>query len=140
MSPKRHSNIVATRGRSPVFATLGDETRLSLIAKLCAVQHGSITQLTEGSNLSRQAITKHLRVLERVGIVRCVRKGRESRFQFNPEPIEGIREYLDFVSQQWDQAPSRGKSFVEDERPRSLNCKAANTQSQSARVTSERRP
>jgi DNA-binding transcriptional ArsR family regulator len=94
MSPKRHSNIVATRGRSPVFGALGDETRLSL------VQHGSISQLTEGSNLSRQAITKHLRVLERVGIVRCVRKGRESRFQFNPEPIEGIREYLDFVSQQ----------------------------------------
>jgi len=114
MSRKRHSNIVATRGRSPVFAALGDETRLSLVAKLCAFQHGSISQLTEGSNLSRQVITKHLRVLERVGIVRCVRKGRESRFQFNPEPIEGIREYLDFVSQQWDQALSRLKSFVED--------------------------
>lgn len=119
MSPKRHSNIVATRGRSPVFGALGDETRLSLVAKLCAVQHGSISQLTEGSNLSRQAITKHLRVLKRVGIVRCVRKGRESRFQFNPEPIEGIREYLDFVSQQWDRALSRRKSFVEDDRPRS---------------------
>ena|ERR1700722_16133875 len=140
MSPKRHSNIVATRGRSPVFAALGGRAAAFAGCEACAVQHGSITQLTEGSNLSRQAISKHLRVLERVGIVRCVRKGRESRFQFNPGPIEGIGEYLDFVSKRWDQALSRRKSFVQDDRPRSLNCKAADTQSLSARVTSERRP
>ena len=114
MSHKNRSRIAPTRRRrSPVFAALGDETRLTLIAKLCDGQRQSISQLTEGSNLTRQAITKHLRVLENVGILRCVRKGRESHFQFNPQPMEGIREYLDSVSQQWDQALSRLKSFVE---------------------------
>ena len=102
------------QAHAPVFAALGDKTRLLLVAKLCGGQPHSISQLTQGSKLTRQAITKHLRVLENVEIVRCVRKGRESQFQFNPQPMEGIREYLDFVSQQWDQALSRLKSFVED--------------------------
>jgi DNA-binding transcriptional ArsR family regulator len=100
--------------RAPVFAALGDETRLALVAKLCGGQPHSISQLTEGSRLTRQGITKHLRVLERVGIVHSVRTGRESRFKFDPQPMEGIKEYLDFVSEQWDQALSRLKSFVEE--------------------------
>jgi len=100
--------------RAPVFAALGDETRLSLVAKLCGGQPHSISELTEGSKLTRQAITKHLRVLESAGMVHSVRTGRESRFQFDPEPMEGIKEYLDFVSEQWDQALSRLKSFVEN--------------------------
>jgi DNA-binding transcriptional ArsR family regulator len=101
------------QARALVFAALGDETRLSLVAKLCNRQTYSISQLTQGSRLTRQAITKHLRVLESVGIVHSVRAGRESRFEFDPEPIVGIKEYLDFVSEQWDQALSRLKSFVE---------------------------
>ncbi len=101
MSYKRRSSIAAKRrARAPVFAALGDETRLSLVAKLCGGQPHSISQLTEGSKLTRQAITKHLRVLESVGIVHSVRTGRESRFEFDPEPIEGMKEYLDFVSKQ----------------------------------------
>jgi len=100
--------------RAPVFAALGDETRLSLVAKLCGGQPYSISQLTEGSKLTRQAITKHLRVLESVGFVHSVHTGRESLFEFDPEPIGEIKEYLDFVSQQWDQALARLKSFVED--------------------------
>jgi DNA-binding transcriptional ArsR family regulator len=84
-----------------------------LVAKLCGGQPYSISQLTQGSKLTRQAITKHLRVLERVGIVHSVRAGRESRFQFDPQPIEGMKEYLDFVSKQWDEALSRLKAFVE---------------------------
>jgi len=102
------------RARALIFAALGDETRLSLVAKLCERQPYSISQLTRGSRLTRQAITKHLRVLESAGIVHSVRAGRESRFEFDPEPIAGIREYLDFVSEQWDQALSRLKAFVED--------------------------
>jgi len=100
--------------RAPVFAALGDETRLSLVAKLCGGQPYSISQLTEGSNLTRQAITKHLRVLESVGFVHSVHTGRESLFEFDPEPIGEIKEYLDFVSERWDQALARLKSFVED--------------------------
>ena len=115
MSRKRRSSIAARRqSRASVFAALGDETRLSLIAKLCGGQRYSIIQLTQGSKLTRQAITKHLRVLESVGIVHSVRTGRESRFEFDPEPMEGIKEYLDFVSKQWDQVLSRLKSFVDN--------------------------
>ena len=102
------------QAHAPVFAALGDETRLSLVAKLCGGQPRSISQLTEGSNLTRQAITKHLRVLERAEIVHSVRTGRENRFEFDRQPIEGIKEYLDFVSEQWDQALARLRSFVED--------------------------
>src|ERR1700685_469798 len=115
MSPKRRSSTAAKRyPRAPVFAALGDDTRLSLVAKLCAGQPHSISQLTEGSRLTRQAITKHLRVLESVGIVRSIHKGRESLFEFNSKPIAETRKDLDLVSEQWDHALSRLKSFVED--------------------------
>jgi DNA-binding transcriptional ArsR family regulator len=98
---------------APVFAALGDETRLLLVTKLCQGRSYSISQLTEGSRLTRQAITKHLRVLEGAGIVHCVRLGRESLFKFDPEPMREIRAYLNDVSEQWDQALSRLKAFVE---------------------------
>ena len=113
MSLKRHSSTAKWQARAPVFAALGDEMRLALIAKLCSGRPYSISQLTQGSKLTRQAITKHLRVLERVGIVRCMRSGRETRFEFDPRPLAGMKEYLDLVSEQWDQALSRLKSFVE---------------------------
>jgi DNA-binding transcriptional ArsR family regulator len=114
MSHKRRSSVAAkARARAPVFVALGDETRLSLVAKLCSGQRYSISQLTRGSKLTRQAITKHLRVLESAGFVHSVRTGRENLFEFDPQPIQGIKEYLDFVSSQWDQALARLKSFVE---------------------------
>ena len=83
------------------------------MAKLCGGQPRSISQLTEGSKLTRQAITKHLRVLEKAEIVHSMRTGRESLFEFDPEPIDELKKYLDLVSEQWDQALSRLKSFVE---------------------------
>jgi DNA-binding transcriptional ArsR family regulator len=97
-----------------IFAALGDQTRLSLIAKLCAGQPTSIAQLTRGSKITRQAITKHLRVLERAGLVHSLRRGRESLFEFDPRPIEEMKNYLDLVSKEWDQALARLRSFVED--------------------------
>jgi DNA-binding transcriptional ArsR family regulator len=114
MSVRNHKRaLVALRAHAPVFAALGDETRLALVSKLSDGQPHSISQLTKGSRLTRQAVTKHLRVLERTGMVRCDRLGRESRFELNPEPIEDIRQYLELVSKQWDQALSRLKAFVE---------------------------
>src|SRR5438270_566750 len=89
-----------SRGRI-TYAALGDETRLSLITRLCSGQPRSISQLTEGSRLTRQAITKHLRVLESAGIVHSVRTGRESRFELDPQPLDDMKRYLDRVSQQW---------------------------------------
>jgi DNA-binding transcriptional ArsR family regulator len=97
-----------------VFAALGDETRLSLVAKLAKGQPHSITQLTEGSKLTRQAISKHLKVLESVGIVHGVRAGRESLFEFDPQPIGEVKEYLERVSEQWDHTLARLKVFVEE--------------------------
>jgi DNA-binding transcriptional ArsR family regulator len=91
--------------------------------KLCDGQPYSISQLTKGSKLTRQAITKHLRVLENVGIVHGIRTGRESRFEFDPEPIKEIKKYLDRVSKQWDQALLRLKLFVEDCRDCALTTK-----------------
>ena len=81
-----------------VFAALGDETRLLLVARLSDGRPGSISQLTEGSKLTRQAITKHLRVLERARIVHGVRAGRESLFELDPKPMEELKEYLEMVS------------------------------------------
>ena len=96
-----------SRDFAPVFAALGDRTRLALIGKLSGGAPYSISQLAEGSRLTRQAVTKHLHVLEGAGIVRCTRAGRESRFSLDPEPIDEARKYLDHVSAQWDQALSR---------------------------------
>lgn len=104
---KRHSH-------APVFAALGDETRLALVAKLSKGEPHSISQLTAGSQLTRQAIRKHLRVLEGTGLVYGVRRGRERLFGFNRKPIDEIKEYLNFVSEQWDEALGRLKSFVEE--------------------------
>lgn len=98
---------------APIFAALGDATRLALIEKLSDGTPCSIAQLTEGTDLTRQAVTKHLRVLEGVSIVRGVRNGRETLFQLDPAPIRAVRDYADVVSAQWDQALTRLKAFVE---------------------------
>jgi len=109
----RSASARRERTRAPVFAALGDETRLALVAKLCAGRRSSIARLTAGTRLTRQAVTKHLRVLEGAGIVHGVRAGREKLFEFDPQPMAEIREYLDLVSAQWDQALARLKAFVE---------------------------
>ncbi len=108
-SPDRRRRI----DHAAVFAALGDQTRLALIAKLAGGEPRSISQLTAGSKLTRQAITKHLRVLETAGVVAGAREGRESLFELDPRPIEGLKAYLESVSEQWDQALGRLKAFVE---------------------------
>jgi DNA-binding transcriptional ArsR family regulator len=102
------------KDRASVFAALGDETRLSLIAKLSTASPQSISRLAAGSTLTRQAITKHLRVLEGARVVHSVRVGRESLFEFRPEPLKDLQSYLERVSDQWEHALARLKSFVEN--------------------------
>jgi DNA-binding transcriptional ArsR family regulator len=114
MSNERRSRSDALKTRASVFAALGDETRLSVLTKLCYGVPQSISRLTAGTNLSRQAVTKHLRVLANAGVVRSVRIGRESLFHLEPRPIEEVRDYLDQVSEQWDDALARLKSHVEE--------------------------
>ncbi len=103
----------ASADPAPVFAALGDATRLELVARLVDGRARSIAQLTDGLRLSRQGVTKHLRVLEQAGIVTSRRVGRESRFSYVPEPVRDASSYLDRVSAQWEDALSRLKSFVE---------------------------
>ena len=114
MSNMRRSGMAALKTRALVFAPLGDETRLSMLARLANGKAQSISHLTAGTPLTRQGVTKHLRVLEGAGVVRSVRVGRENRFELEPKPIDDVRAYLDRVSRQWDGALTRLKSFVED--------------------------
>jgi DNA-binding transcriptional ArsR family regulator len=104
----------ASLGESaPLFAALGDETRLRLVASLC--QHGpmSITRLTAGTKVTRQAVSKHLRLMEDAGLVRATRHGRESVWELEPERLEEARRRLDGISRRWDAALGRLKKFVE---------------------------
>ena len=103
------------RSRATLFAALGDETRLRLIGKLSKGQRCSIADLTQGTKLTRQAVTKHLRVLEKVRIVHPRRAGRESLFELDPQPIHDLSVYLETVSKQWDAALARLKALVESE-------------------------
>ena len=101
------------KNRAAIFAALGDETRLSLIGTLSGGEPQSISRLAQGSQLTRQAITKHLRVLEGAGMVHSIRAGRESLFELRPKPLKDAQDYLARVSSQWDDALARLKSFVE---------------------------
>jgi DNA-binding transcriptional ArsR family regulator len=113
MSRKALSSCAGRKLHAPIFAALGDETRLALVAKLSGGHACSITQLTEDTKLTRQAVTKHLRVLQGARIVRSVRSGRERLFELDPAPIREVKEYADVVCAQWDDALSRLKMFVE---------------------------
>ena len=97
-----------------VFAALGDGTRLALVTKLSSGEPYSISRLTTGSRVTRQAITKHLRVLADAGLVHSIRRGRESLFEFDPEPIAQLKDYLEMVSEQWDARLGRLKKFIEE--------------------------
>jgi DNA-binding transcriptional ArsR family regulator len=97
-----------------VFAALGDETRLAVLATLSSGEPQSIARLTAGTTLSRQAVTKHLRVLQGAGIVHSVRAGREHLFALETKPIEDVRRYLEAIATQRDNALARLQSCVED--------------------------
>jgi len=96
-----------------LFAALGDPTRLRLVARLCDGGPMSIARLTDGSKVSRQAITKHLRVMEGSGLLRSTRRGRERVWQVDHRRLEEARHYLDTISKQWDDALLRLRDFVE---------------------------
>jgi DNA-binding transcriptional ArsR family regulator len=112
----RASNAARSlKASAPVFAALGDETRLRLVTKLCEEGPLSIAKLTAGTDVTRQAVTKHLHVLEGAGLVRGTKDGRESVWELEPRRLDDARRWLDVISQQWDDALGRLKAFVEDE-------------------------
>ena len=97
-----------------IFAALGDEMRLRLIAVLCVGGAMSITQLTAGTDITRQAITKHLDVLAAAGLVRDVKVGRERLWEFEPAQLDEERRSLEAIAQQWDHALAKLKLAVEN--------------------------
>lgn len=112
-APRALPKDASLRRSAPIFAALGDETRLRLIAMLCAGGAVSIAQLTTGTDITRQAVTKHLQVLADAGLVRDIKVGRERQWEFEPTRLEEARRSLDLIAQQWDQALSNLKKFVE---------------------------
>jgi len=115
MSPARSSGATtgaAVRGAA-VFAALGDETRLRMVGRLSSGGPMSITRLTSGSGVTRQAVTKHLEVLAGVGLVRGSRVGRERIWALEPQPLDEARRSIELISRQWDRALGRLKALVE---------------------------
>jgi DNA-binding transcriptional ArsR family regulator len=100
-------------GCASLFAALGDETRLQLLSRLCSGGPMSITRLTAGSKVTRQAITKHLRVMEQAGLVCSTRRGRERIWRFDRRRLEEARRHLEQISRQWDAALARLRTLVE---------------------------
>ncbi|AQV98746.1 transcriptional regulator [Cupriavidus necator] len=107
------SPALALHDAATVFAALGDETRLRLVAALCAGGAMSIAQLTAGSTMTRQAVTKHLEVLSQAGLVRDSKAGRERLWQFEPGQVEAARRSLEAIGRQWDFALAKLKLAVE---------------------------
>ena len=116
MSPNRRSASASKplSNCAPLFAALGDEVRLRLIAVLCVGGAMSITQLTSGTDITRQAITKHLGVLAAAGLVRDVKVGRERLWEFEPTQLDEARRSLEAIAQQWDHALAKLKHAVEN--------------------------
>lgn len=99
---------------APVFAALGDETRLGLLARLGEGRPLSITALAAGQPMSRQAVTKHLRVLETAGLVRSERAGREQHWELEARRLEDAKDWLETLSRRWDERLERLRAFVEE--------------------------
>ena len=99
----------------PVFTALADATRLRLLGRLSVDGPLSITRLSEGTGVTRQAITEHLYALGRVGLVHHARRGRERVWELDAKRLEKAKRYLDQISAQWDAAAERLRAFVEDQ-------------------------
>lgn len=112
--PKNH-DLAPPEQLAHVFFALGDVTRLRLVALLCAGGAFSITQLTTNTDLTRQAVTKHLQVLADAGLVKDLKIGRERLWQFDPTQMEAARRSLEVIGRQWDQALAKLKAFAEGE-------------------------
>jgi DNA-binding transcriptional ArsR family regulator len=100
---------------APIFSALGDETRLYLVSRLGREGPLSIAKLTERTSITRQAVAKHLRVLEGAGVVASARDGRESVWKLETKRLEDARAHLEIISRQWDDTLERLRAFVEED-------------------------
>ncbi|MGH8168546.1 MAG: ArsR/SmtB family transcription factor [Woeseiaceae bacterium] len=111
---RARANAAKLSAAAPVFTALGDETRLRIVGRLSREGPLSISRLTDGTRISRQAITKHLRVLADAGLIRGTRNGRERIWQIHGRRLDEVRRYLGEISAQWDEALARLQTLVED--------------------------
>jgi DNA-binding transcriptional ArsR family regulator len=117
MTRSRPSAAAKLAEVAPVFAALGDETRLNIVARLCTNGRQSIVRLTDGTNVSRQAIAKHLHALAQAGLACSTREGRERIWELRTKRLAEARRCLDQISAQWDAAIERLRTIVEEEKP-----------------------
>lgn len=110
----RRRREVAAAAAAPVFASLGDATRLSLLSRLCDGRPLSIAQLTKGTRLTRQGVSKHLAILEQARVITSERVGRENRFVVRSITLTEASRYLERASKQWDDALGRLKRLVQE--------------------------
>ncbi|HET9955896.1 MAG TPA: metalloregulator ArsR/SmtB family transcription factor [Polyangiaceae bacterium] len=115
--PRSRSAAAQIADAAPLFAALGDETRLRLVTRLSAEGPQSIVKLTDSASVSRQAITKHLQALAGAGLVRSRREGRERVWELEAKRLNDARRYLDQISAHWDSAIDRLRALVEDKPP-----------------------
>jgi DNA-binding transcriptional ArsR family regulator len=111
---RRRSAAASFAEAAPVFAALGEPTRLSLVARLCSEGPLSIARLSDGAGVTRQAVTKHLLTLQDAGLVHGARSGRERVWQLETKRLERARRCLDQISDQWDNAIERLRAYVEE--------------------------
>lgn len=104
----------AVAERASLFDALGDPNRLRIVTRLCEGGPCSTVQLTQVIPVTRQAATKHLLLLEAVGLVTSDRKGRERIWRIQPEPLVQASDYLTALSRRWDSAIDRLRAYVED--------------------------
>lgn len=112
--PRRESRSAALQTAAPAFAALGDPNRLRIVARLCDAGPQSIAGLTEGADVTRQAITKHLRLMQDAGLVRSARVGREVVWELEPRRVAQVRAHLERISADWDRALARLREQVEE--------------------------
>jgi DNA-binding transcriptional ArsR family regulator len=111
-----NSQLLARLTRAaPLFGALGDETRLELVAHLCSRGPRSISELTAETRVTRQAVSKHLGVLSKAGVVRDFRRGRERIWELETARLGEAQRHLEQISTQWDQAIERLRRFVEED-------------------------
>ncbi len=113
--PRTPASAARLPDAAPVFAALGDQTRLRIVARLCEAGPLSIARLADGEPITRQAVTKHLRALEAARLVRSARDGRERRWELRPDRLEEARRCLERISARWDAAIGRLRALVEED-------------------------
>jgi DNA-binding transcriptional ArsR family regulator len=112
---RRSQSVAAAQlaAAAPVFAALGDATRLRIVARLCLGGPQSIVRITDGASVTRQAVTKHLHALAEAGLVRSTREGRERIWEIDPRRLSAATRFLEQISKQWDDTLERLRAFVE---------------------------